>query len=147
VKDWRAEAGIRGGKLLAHQNATSTPLAGRVHPKKAQEKRPDGTRNRPDGLRPVSPQSPLDEAQKQCARKACQQWFTPSRPNQAYCAKPRNCRQRALEERKVEPLTSALEELAAAPDTMYRSHDEIWARLLELADRATNALKIFRSKK
>lgn len=145
MKDWRAEAGIRGGKLLRQQHGTSTPLAARVGPQKGQEKRPDATNNRPDGLRPVAPPSPLDAPQKQCARKACGRWFTPRRPNQEYC--PEDCRQRAFEERKVEGLTSVVEELAAAPDQLYKSHDEIWAKLLDLADRARSALKSHRSKK
>jgi hypothetical protein len=153
MRDWRSEAGIRGGaKLLARQklseqqNGTTTPLGGRVPPQKTQEKRPDATNNRPDGFRPVAPQSPLDAAQKPCARKACGRWFTPTRPNQAYCPNG-DCRQRALDERKVEGLTSVLEELAAAPSRPYRSHDEIWARLLELADRAAAALDNHRNKK
>jgi hypothetical protein len=151
MKDWRSEAGIRGGKLLARQklteqqNGTTTPLGGRVPPQKPQGTRPDAKNNRPDGLRPVAPPSPLDAAQKQCARKACGRWFTPTRPHQAYC--PGDCRQRAFDERKVEGLTSVLEELAAAPTKLYRSHDEIWARLLELADRAAAALDNHRNKK
>ena len=146
MMDWRSEAGIRGKRLLEGKIATATPLAGRIPPKKPLEKRPDGTRNRPDGLRPVAPLSPLDVPQKQCARKACQRWFIPSRPNQAYCP-GEDCRQRALDDRKVEGLTSVLEELAAAPSRPYRSQDEIWAALLELANKAAGALDTFRSKK
>src|ERR1700687_5241989 len=109
--------------LSRHQNATATPLAPPV---------------------PAPPPIP----QKTCAREACQKLFTQRRPNHAYCP---GCRQRALEERKVEGLTDVLEELAAAAEQLRQfangHNDPMYSRMVTLAEKAATALHTHRSKK
>ena len=133
----------------SRQNGTTTPLAGPARPQTPQGKRPDGENNRPDGLGRVSPQPASAPPPKPCARKACQKLFTPTRPNQAYC--PGDCRQRALEERKVEGLTSVLEELAGAAEELRQyangHNDPMYSRMVSLAEKAATALHTHRSKK
>ena len=150
--DWRRQAGIRGGKLaakLSRENGTTTPLAGPARPQTPQGKRPDATNNRPDGLSRTVPPPAAPLSEKPCARKACQKPFTPTRPNQAYC--PGDCRQRALEERKVEGLTSVLEELAGAAEELRQfangHNDPMYSRMVALAEKAATALHTHRTKK
>jgi hypothetical protein len=131
------------------QNVRATPLAASVRAQTPQGKRPDGTNNRPDGFQRGVPPPPPEPPQKTCARKACQKPFPPSRPNQEYC--PGDCRQRALEERKVEGLTNVLQELAAVPEELQRfaagHNDPMFSCIVALAEKAAAALNTFRSKK
>lgn len=120
---WTQQAGIRGGRRLAEKNATATPLGAPVAPQKPESRNGNGARNRPDGLQRVLPKPKAERAplpDRPCARPACGKWFTPKRPNQNYC--PGDCRQRALEERRLaeaaEPkqFIAVLEEVAAGPE-------------------------------
>lgn len=169
MRDWRSEAGIRGGRLAkqlarrpSHASpspgeiASTTPLSAPARPQSGQGKRPDASNNRPDGLSRTLPPPGAPAAaparsldQKTCARKACRKLFTPARPNQAYC--PGDCRQRALEERKIEVLTDVLEELAGTAEELRQysngHNDPMYNRMVTLAEKAATALHTHRSKK
>lgn len=135
--------------LSRQQNGRATPLAAPGRPQTPQGKHPDAPNNRPDGLSRAVPPPPPVIPQKACAREACKKLFSPSRPNQAYC--PGDCRQRALEERKVAGLTSVLEEIAGAAEELRKyangHNDPIYNRMVTLAEKAAEALHHHRSKK
>jgi hypothetical protein len=91
--------------------------------------------------------SPLP--QRVCAYAECGESFAPKRPNQFYHSQ--NCRKFAHQHRLRDTgdaaarLVSALEAVSAAPDQPYQSHEQIWGKLLQLADRADSALKFWKS--
>lgn len=99
------------------------------------------------GRQKLHGKKPLPE--RVCAYAECGQSFAPKRPNQFYHSE--NCRKFAHQHRLRDTgdaaarLVSALQAVAAAPDQPYQSHEQIWGKLLQLADRAESALKFWKS--
>ena len=151
----------------SHQNPRTTPLAGPRPPQNPKSGNGNGLGIRHDGFVQAAPpvtapargkslpaqpgrrrKKPLPE-ERVCAYQACRQTFAPKRPNQFYHSG--NCRKFAHQQRLRDTgdaaarLVSALEAVAAAPDQPYQSHDQMWAKILQLSDRAESALKFWKS--